>query len=291
MNKFINIQIFALFVVMSFTTSSCRKAFEDKKPELDVIYTVDIDGYTVKFKNQTKGAKSYKWDFGDGATSTEESPSHTYSGKGKFVPVLYATTNSGAVLEGATVLRISKTSPVKLNDNSFDDWANVTTYSYDFNVAGNAFKKAKFDYDATSVYFYFEMARTLADNDIFDFYLDTDGKPTGFDIGGYFPGAGVDVLIEGQILGGADAWADVLYYVGPGWNWGAQTISGAYQMGTIKTEGGLVKFEGKFDRTKLKGLTGTSMKLGVIATKNDWSVEVGQAPPTGTPAITIDMAD
>jgi len=39
--------------------------------------------------------QSWHWAFGDGATSTEASPTHTYSGPGTYVPVLYYTDNTG----------------------------------------------------------------------------------------------------------------------------------------------------------------------------------------------------
>ncbi len=283
-------KIFAVIAFAAFFLSACVKLSDIKPPEIDVVYSTEVDGFTVKFINQTQGGVSYKWDFGDGASSEEESPTHTYAVKGKYVPTLYVTTKSGNVVEGSTVLRISKTSPVKLNDNTFDDWNDITNNAYTFNVAGNAFKAAKFDYDGSFVYFYFEMKRTLADNDIFDFYLDTDNQSTGYATAD-FPGAGIDVLIEGQILATTDSWADMLIYVGPGWNWEAQSVSGFYTIGTVKEENGLLKFEGKFDRAKIKGLTGTGMKLGVMATKNDWSVTVGSVPPTGTQAIAIDMTE
>ncbi len=271
---------------------SCRKENIDPRPEIDVIFKTVVDGYTVKFENQTQGGVSYKWDFGDGTTSTEESPTHSYEGKGKYVPTLYVTTKSGKVLEGSTVLRISKSSPVELDDNSFDDWAEVDKYVFVSANAGNAVRLAKFDYDGSSVYFYFEMTRTIADNDVFDFYLDTDDNPaTGYDLSGNFPGNGSDVLIEGQILGGADAWADVFYHVGPGqgWSWDDVSVSEPYELGTVKREGGLTKVEGRLERTKLKGMTGKALRVGIILTKSDWSAEVGYIPDSGSPAIRIDM--
>ncbi len=39
---------------------------------------------TVKFNNESKRAESYLWDFGDGNTSTEESPAHKFSISGNF---------------------------------------------------------------------------------------------------------------------------------------------------------------------------------------------------------------
>lgn len=289
------IKIKGLIIAMSvILLASCKKNDTDPRPEIDVIFNTTIDGYTANFNNQTKGGVSYKWEFGDGATSTEESPQHTYAGKGKYVPTLYVTTASGNVIEGSTVLRISKSSPVKLDDDSFDDWEDVTKYGFTSSAPSNAVRAAKFDYDGSSVYFYFEMTRTMNDNDVFDFYMDTDDNAaTGYDLSGNFPGAGVDVLMEGQILGGADAWADIFYHsgVGNGWDWTAPSISEPYQLGTVKKEGTLTKVEGRFDRTKLKGMTGKALRIGIILTKNDWSAEVGYIPDSGSPAIRIDMTE
>lgn len=293
MKQVIKINCFLIFFA-AILMVSCEKNNEDPRPEIDVIFKTTIDGYTVNFDNQTQGGTSYKWDFGDGATSTEKSPSHTYDGKGKYVPTLYVTTASGKVIEGSTVLRISKSSPVKLDDNTFEDWKNVTVNVFTSSKPENGVRAAKFDYDGTSVYFYFEMTRSMTDNDVFDFYMDTDDKATtGYDVSGYFPGAGIEILLEGQILGGADAWAGIFYHVGPGtgWSWAEQSISEPYQLGTFKADGGLTKVEGRLERSKLKGMTGKAMKIGIVLTKNDWSAEVGHIPDKGSPAIRIDMAD
>src|SRR5215471_1105517 len=95
---------------------SCKK--DEAKPAPFVFYSVEVNGNDVTFTNKSTGATSYKWDFGDGTESTEESPTHTYPGKGKYVPTLYATSPDGVTAEASTVLHISKTSPVKLDDHS-----------------------------------------------------------------------------------------------------------------------------------------------------------------------------
>jgi PKD repeat protein len=92
-----------------------------------VFYSVEVNGNDVTFTKQSTGAISYKWDFGDGTQSTDESPTHTYPGKGKYVPTLYATSSDGMTAEASTVLHISKTSPVKLDDHSLADWDTITT--------------------------------------------------------------------------------------------------------------------------------------------------------------------
>ncbi|HKO82288.1 MAG TPA: PKD domain-containing protein, partial [Chitinophagaceae bacterium] len=77
------------FIALSAVVSllSCKK--DKEEPTLDVVYTVNVTDYTATFDNQTNGGQSYKWNFGDGTTSTEKSPVHTYPGKGKYVPTLY----------------------------------------------------------------------------------------------------------------------------------------------------------------------------------------------------------
>jgi len=45
---------------------------------------------SVQFENESRRARSYEWDFGDGGTSTEENPSHTFRGAGSYVVTLRA---------------------------------------------------------------------------------------------------------------------------------------------------------------------------------------------------------
>lgn len=46
--------------------------------------------FYAHFKNTSKNATSYEWDFGDGAKSTDASPTHKYSGKGVYKVTLKA---------------------------------------------------------------------------------------------------------------------------------------------------------------------------------------------------------
>ncbi|MFN3762249.1 MAG: carboxypeptidase regulatory-like domain-containing protein, partial [Anaerolineae bacterium] len=48
-------------------------------------------GYPVAFTNLSRNATAYRWDFGDGATSTDTDPSHAYSAPGTYTVVLTAT--------------------------------------------------------------------------------------------------------------------------------------------------------------------------------------------------------
>jgi PKD repeat protein len=54
--------------------------------------TISVGG-TVSFSSAGSGATSYVWDFGDGNSSTQTNPSHTYSSSGIYVVTLTGTLN------------------------------------------------------------------------------------------------------------------------------------------------------------------------------------------------------
>jgi PKD repeat protein len=117
--------------------SSCKKESAGNAPF--AFYSIEVHGSSVTFSNKSEGATTYKWDFGDGTESTEESPTHEYPGKGKYVPTLYATSADGVTSEASTVINISKTSGIKLDDHSLADWDTVT-----HNVVVGGSKSGKF---------------------------------------------------------------------------------------------------------------------------------------------------
>lgn len=62
-------------------------------PVADFGYT--RDNLTVTFDNNSKNASSYSWDFGDGGSSTEANPTHTYAGEGSYMVTLTAMDSRG----------------------------------------------------------------------------------------------------------------------------------------------------------------------------------------------------
>ena len=277
-----------IFIIIA-TAFICGCSDDKVVPDADLFYEISISGNDVTFTNKTTGAVSYKWDFGDGTTSDEESPVHTYPGKGKYVPTLYATTKDGKVTEGSTVLYIAKTSPVKLDDNSLADWDNVTAYEVTAGAAEKYFKRAKFDYDASYVYVYLEVISKVENGDIFDFYMDTDNNiGTGL-LTGTFAEGGYDVLLEGAVL--AD-WFDVFYHKGDqnAFTFDLQSVSEFYTVGTKQQVRDVLKFELRLSRAKLKGLAATTaLRIGIEATKSDWSATLGDIPDRGQPSVLINF--
>ncbi len=92
------------FVMASFFISSCSKDDDDDDDEENtaVMAKFSMEGTNqeapadVKFINKSENAVSYSWDFGDGETSTEENPTHTYAEKGEYEVNLVAEGEDGS---------------------------------------------------------------------------------------------------------------------------------------------------------------------------------------------------
>jgi PKD repeat protein len=81
-------------------------------------FSFDADGLTVQFTDSTSGTiASYAWDFGDGATSTEGSPSHTYAAAGTYAVGLTVSNAAGSNTVTKEV-SVSTTAPLIPADQS-----------------------------------------------------------------------------------------------------------------------------------------------------------------------------
>jgi PKD repeat protein len=57
-------------------------------------FSVSTSSFDATFTNKSSGATTYAWDFGDGESSTEENPVHTYAADGTYSVTLTATDGS-----------------------------------------------------------------------------------------------------------------------------------------------------------------------------------------------------
>jgi PKD repeat protein len=75
---------------------SCKKEDPAPDPIASFQYEISQTNYlSVTFTNFSKNATTFSWDFGDGSTSTEKDPTHTYAGEGTYTVVLTATNKDG----------------------------------------------------------------------------------------------------------------------------------------------------------------------------------------------------
>lgn len=267
---------------------SCRK-----NPSIavhDVIFTDSTSGFDVIFNNKTVGASSYKWDFGDGGTSTDKSPTHTYAAKGKYVATLTATLTNGNKISGSTIIHVAKSSPIKLTDNSLADWDTISNKVVPSGNLGGIVKLAKFDYDSNNVYIYMQVATTVAAANVFDFYLDTDDDATTGLTTGSIPGGGYDFLLEGNMLSDPSS---LVQYQHTGaqsaFSFNALSIANFWTLGTVQEANGITTFEMALSRSKISGMTGGTLRFGIIVSDSGYN-PLGYMPGENLAAISLDIS-
>jgi PKD repeat protein len=84
-------------------SASATTTTVEEEYELDVIAEAEPDEgapplkvqFTASVEEESGGPFSFSWDFGDGAKSTEQNPSHTYTKVGEYTATLTVTNQKG----------------------------------------------------------------------------------------------------------------------------------------------------------------------------------------------------
>lgn len=160
---FFLLAILSAFVIIS----SCKKD-EDPEPSPSADFTVSKDTAVVdeelQFTNSSQNATSFVWSFGDGSSSTETSPKHTYTTSNLFVVTLSATGSGGTELFTRNVrvlpftaftvvdeTNLNNTTPVQFTNDS----KGATSYEWSFGDPANTtstLEDATFTYAAGGTY-------------------------------------------------------------------------------------------------------------------------------------------
>ena len=279
--------LFALLLGVSFL--ACNKDDTPTPITGEALFSYDADGFTVTFTNKStvSGTVTYDWDFGDGESSTEKDPVHTYAKKGEYTVKLTVTDSQNGKHPVSTKVAVDKKTRISLTDNSISDWDAVTEDQFIVPLGDNSgvITKLKFDYDADFVYVLLEFEGALVDSTIFNALIDTDiDTTTGF-FSWVWPELGADYLLQGQIGLDANSWFGVYLnpnpagvHGWPAWDDKAPTLpaefyifAGAYE------SGGKVTYEIGFDRNKMPEFDKDRLKIGVYLANKSWA-EVGFAP-------------
>ena len=80
----------------------------------------------ITFTNTSQNATSYSWNFGDGASSTDVNPTHTYTQSGTYSVILAAIGNGGSNTNTQIVF-VGVTPPTRLQLNLKDNIGNVVS--------------------------------------------------------------------------------------------------------------------------------------------------------------------
>ncbi|GLW66340.1 glycosyl hydrolase [Actinomadura rubrobrunea] len=89
-----------------------------RRPEVNVSADRTSGGRPLKVRFSSEGTHdpegtklTYKWDFGDGTTSTAPNPTHKYKKRGQYTPTLTVTDESGKSATDSLVVTVGNTAP------------------------------------------------------------------------------------------------------------------------------------------------------------------------------------
>ena len=98
----------------------------DEQVNLNFISEINAEGFTVDFINSSTNTVSYLWDFGDGSTSQEQNPSHTYAQSGSYEVSLTGSNecNTETIVETISITNINESHnyTIKLYPNPTNEY-------------------------------------------------------------------------------------------------------------------------------------------------------------------------
>ncbi len=283
-----NLLLMATFMMLFSTVifTSCNDDDEPTPITGEALFSYVADGLTVTFTNESTVTPpvTYLWDFGDGETSTEKDPVHTYASKGEYTVKLTVTDQNNGKHNVSTKITVDRKGRINFNDGDLSDWDVVTEEQFVVPLGDNSgvMVKAKYEYDADYIYGYYVFEGTLGTEYQLDIFIDYDNDSTTGFTSYLWPASGADFLIETADFATDEHQPLYFNYIGnPGeedWNWEEKQLSdGAMEFGTMKQDGDNVVFEIRMKRDVVPGLSNDVVSFGVFISDADWA-EIGFAP-------------
>lgn len=90
------------FVLVHYDNPADEPPIPGNQPAASFSYV--LDGRTATFTNTSQYSDSYSWDFGDGTSSTEANPTHTFATDGNFTVSLTATNGMGTNTKSVDIM-------------------------------------------------------------------------------------------------------------------------------------------------------------------------------------------
>lgn len=271
-------------VVVSFVGWSCDEDSESTPlPTADFDSSVDV--LTATFTNTSVDGLTYSWDFGDEASSTDESPSHTYAQSGAYLVKLTATNSTGSDEKTAALEVVVKITI----DGDMSDWNDVEALSVKHSDSVGVVNIVKATSDLENIYFYVE--GTDAIHGFVQMYLNSDNDvATGWGNLAH-PKCGADWELDAGETG--ELWPWNGEDGTDGWSFEGDVV--VDELGTIfyvprvmNAQGNA--FEFALIRTGIPSLAGTiSFALGDVDTSNDGWNEHGYLPMNNEDYIELEL--
>lgn len=147
-------------------------------------FSHNADGLTVNFSDSSQDLDgsivSWQWAFGDGATSSEQNPTHQYTGAGDYTVSLTVNDDDGASNTHSRSISVSDTPPpsnqepvaafdslvnglnVSFTDSSSDTDGQIVTWQWDFgDGSSSSLQNPSYTYDVAGTYY---VSLTVTDN-------------------------------------------------------------------------------------------------------------------------------
>lgn len=120
----------------SATSYQSVAVLDPEKPVAPLLPTADFTAsvtsgtapLTVRFTDRSENARSWSWDFGDGTSSTEQNPSHTYAADGCYSITVIASNENGSAEEKRTgYIRVAPGSTIEPVPAFIPEWNDSST--------------------------------------------------------------------------------------------------------------------------------------------------------------------
>ena len=182
-------------------------ALTDSEIGLEAIFVYEAQNdFTYQFTNKSVGAVSYKWDFGDGETSVEESPIHTFAGYGKFQVKLEVANANGDIRSSQQEVFIRKQLAKIDIDGEFSDWDKVDCIYSDPNPVDLGLRSVKIAHSDAYIYMMI-VTKGNASTSPLALFIDRDcNERTGWLD---FWGSPADFTAEGTLFNNGIMWSNV----------------------------------------------------------------------------------
>lgn len=274
-----NIVYLSGILFLFIAVSACKK--DKNSSDLKSVFSYVADGFRVTFTNFSTGAKTYHWDFGDkaGDSSTLKSPQHIFSHKGDFLVSLTATDGKETSVFTDTVTIIGPNIRI---DGDFADWEYVDYVHVNDESFGGTIRAIKAFATAQDINFYVEGTPDMK-LELIDMFIDADNNPaTGYSVGDYPAGSGMDYLLEGPAA--SPGWGSIYVHSGAPADWIVNPVSSfdaEMIFSAIKPVSGKNAVEFSIKKSALGNVKGF-INFALVELNSGWAA-TGRIPESGTP--------